>query len=196
MLKSRLLAGGTAAVLVATGAVAFAIPQGFSIHRANQNEIAASLGGQGSLNRAVSAVEELTHGRVVEIHYENGAAAGHFVATVSQNGATSHAMVNLATGQVAVVDQSQEPARTFDIKRKSDPEVVTIGAKVALSDAIANAEQASRGVAISARTTRSGDGFMVAHDVDTVKGDLVRPVLVDAKTGLVIQDNQAFAGEP
>jgi len=196
MLKTHFLAGGAAMVLMASAAVALAIPQSFYVHRANPNEIAASLGGQGSLNRAVSAVEELTHGRVLEIHFENGSGAGHYNATVSRNGVMEHALVNLSAGQVAIVDQAQEPTRTFDFKKKSDAEVIVVGAKVALSDAIANAEQSSRGVAVSARTTRSGDGYMVAHDIETVKADMVHPVLVDAKTGMVIQNAQAFGSQP
>ena len=44
--------------------------------------------------------------------------------------------------------------------------------------------------------TKADDGNMVAHDIETVKGDMVHPVLIDAKTSLVIRDPQAFEALP
>lgn len=196
MSKSYLLAGGAALLLLASAAVAVAVPKSFHIRPANSVDIAAAKAGEGSLNHAISAVEELTGGHVLEIHFEGGNGAGYYDATVTRSGTVDHALVNLATKQVAVVNRAQEPARTFDFKEKADLEMVVRSSKVALRDAVASAEQSSRGVAVSARTTRSGDGYMVAHDVETVRGETVHPVLVDAKTGLVITDAQAFAGEP
>lgn len=194
--RSRLLAGGAALLLVVAAAGALALPKSFHVRHANQAELAAAQAGQGALNRAIAAAEELSGGRVIEIHYVGGDGAGRYEATLVRNGSVDHAMVNPATRQVAIVDQAQGSARTFEYKQRADAELVVTGAKVGLRDAVASAEQASRGVAIAADTTRSGDGFMVAHDIETVRADMVHPVLIDAKTGLVIADVQAFAGEP
>jgi uncharacterized membrane protein YkoI len=188
-----MFAGTAAIVLMVSAAAAFAVPRNFFARPANSVELAASKAGQGSLSRAIAAAENLTGGRVIEIHFDGANGAARYVATVSRNGSVDQALVNLATGQVAIIDQAQEPVRTFDYKAKAESEIVVRGSKIAISDAVASAEQHSRGVAISARTTRSGDGYMVAHDVETVRGEMLSPVLVDAKTGLVIQDNQAFA---
>jgi hypothetical protein len=196
MAKSHLLAGGAALLLLVSAAAAVAVPKSFQMHPANSVDIAAAKAGQGSLNHAIAAVEELTGGHVLEIHFETGNGAGYYDATITRNGTVDHALVNLKTKQVAVVDRAQEPARTFDFREKADMEMVVRASKVALRDAVSSAEQSSRGVAVSARTTRSGDGYMVAHDVETVRGETVHPVLVDAKTGLVIMDAQAFAEGP
>jgi uncharacterized membrane protein YkoI len=192
--RSRLFAGGAALLLSVAAAGAFAFPGSLHVHRASQTDLAAARGGQGSLNRAIAAAENLTGSKVIEIHYVGGDGPGHYEATLTRNGMFDHAVVNAATGQVALADQSRS-ARTFEYKQRAESELVVRGAKVGLKEAVANAEQASRGIAISAGTTRSGDGYMVAHDIETVRADLVRAFLVDAKTGQVIADPQAFAGE-
>jgi hypothetical protein len=196
MSKRYLLAGGAALLLMASAAVAVAVPKSFHTRPANPAEIDAAKAGQGSLGHAISAVEELTGGHVLEIHFETGNGAGHYDATVSRNGSIDHALVNLATKQVALVDGAQGSVRTFDFKAKADAELIVRSSKVALSDAVTSAELSGRGVAVAARTTHSGDGYMVAHDIETVRGSALQPILVDAKTGLVIQNPQAFAGEP
>jgi len=193
MQKSRLFAGAAAMAVMVTAVATFAVPKSFLSRPANAIELTAAMSGQGSLNRAIAAAENLTGGHVIEIHFEGGNGAGRYAATVSRNGTLDQALINLASGQVAIVDQAQEPVRTFDFKEKAEAELVVRGSKIAIRDAVANAEQESRGVAISARTTRSGDGYMVAHDIETVRANMVKPVLVDAKTGLVIQNSQAFS---
>lgn len=195
MSKTRILASGAAVLFLTTAVAAFAVPKGFHPRHASPADLAAAQAGQGSLNRAISTVESLTGGQVLAIHFETNNGSGVYDATISRNGAVSHALMNAATKQVALVDQGQGSARTFDFREKADAELVVRASKVALHDAIANAEQSSRGIAVAARTARSGDGYMVAHDVDTVRGDMVRPVLIDAKTGLVIQNVQAFEGD-
>lgn len=196
MSKSHLLASGAAFLLFVSGAAALALPGAFRPHPARAVDMAAAEAGRGSLNRAISAVEKLTGGRVIEIHFESGDGAGHYDATVTRNGTVDHALVNLSTRRVSVVDRSREPVRTFDFKEKADAELIVRSSKVPLRDAVATAEQASRGVAVSARTTRSGDGYMVADDIDTVRGETVHPVFVDVETGLVIADPQAFVTGP
>lgn len=195
MFNARLIAG-TAALLLASAGGALAVPHIFQSHRASQAELTAAQAGAGSLNRAIAAVEGLTGGHVVEIHFDTSNGAGLYDAIVAHDGALDHALVNLKTRQVAMVDQARNPVRTFDFREKAAVELIVRSSKVGLTSAVADAEQASRGVAIAARTTRSQDGYMVAHDVETVRGDMVRPVLVDAKTGLVIGDPQAFAAQP
>ena len=194
MLKTSLFASAAASLFLVTAAVA--VPLNFATHRASAIDRAGFAAGQGSLNRAISTVEELTGGRVLEIRFDGSESLKHYDALVARNGKVDHALVNLTTKQVAFVDPSQDSGRTFDYKAKANDEVVVRASRVALRDAVANAEQSSRGVAVSARTTRSGDGYMVAHDIETVRGDMVHATLVDAKTGLVIGDAQAFAGEP
>jgi uncharacterized membrane protein YkoI len=195
MINTRLFAT-TAAFLLASAGGALAVPHIFHSHAATQAELAAAQAGAGSLNRAIAAVEGLTGGHVVEIHFDEGSGAGFYDATVAHDGTLDHAVVNLKTKQVAMVDQAHNPVRTFDFRDRTTAEMVVRSSKVGLSNAVADAEQASRGVAIAARTTRSQDGYMLAHDIETVKGDMVRPVLIDAKTGLVIGDPQAFATQP
>jgi hypothetical protein len=195
MSNARFLAATATVLLAATATVAYAVPKSFYMHHASAADLAAAQAGRGSLNRAISAVETLTHGRVLEIR-PSADGVGRYDAVVSHDGTVDHALVNLTTGQVAVIDQGQQPARSFDFASKNRANIVVTGSKVSLSEAVADAEQTSRGVAVSATTTPSADGYIVAHDIQTVKADMVIPVLVDAKTGLVIADPQAFASQP
>jgi len=55
--------------------------------------------------------------------------------------------MNAATKQVAIVDPASRHARTFDYSGEADAELVVRASKVTLHDAIASAEQSSRGVA-------------------------------------------------
>jgi uncharacterized membrane protein YkoI len=196
MSKTRWLGSGAVVFLLVSGVTAFAVPRAIYPRPARTAELAAANAGQGSLNRAISAVEELTGGRVVEIHFDTANGAGHYEATIARNGTMDHAIVNLATRRVAILDQDQAPARTFEFRDKAGAEMIVRSSKVPLPDAVASAEQASRGVAIAAETTRSADGYMVVHDIETVRADAMVPVLVDAKTGQVIADPQPLVGGP
>ena len=95
-----------------------------------------------------------------------------------------------------MLDSAHNTVRTFEFREKDSAELIVRSSKVDLGSAVASAEQSSRGVAVAAKTTRSQDGGMVAHDIETVRGGMARPVLIDAKTGMEIADPQAFVGSP
>ena len=196
MSKIRTLAGGAAILVLATAAAVASVPMMFQTHRANSVELSAAAAGAGSLDSAIAAVERSTGGRVLEIHFEGGNGAGYYNATVARDGTVNHALFTLGTKQIAMVGDSGTPVRSFDYSEKAGAELIVRTSRVGLGSAVRSAEEASHGVAVAARTTRSQDGYMVAHDIETVKGDMVRPVLIDAKTGLVIGDRQAFAALP
>ena len=196
MPKIRMFAGSATMLVLASAVAVASVPRMFQTHRATGVELSAAAAGAGSLDSAIAAVERSTGGRVVEIHFEGGNGAAYYDATVARDGAVNHAFFTLNTKQIAVVSESGRPVRSFDYSEKAGAELVVRTSNVNLGSAVRSAEEASHGVAIAARTTRSHDGYMVAHDVETLKGDMVRPVLVDAKTGLVIGDRQAFAALP
>jgi len=70
MSKTRFLAGTAAALFLTSAVAAFALPKGFHPRHANPTDLAAAQAGQGSLNRTISTVEDLTGGHVLAIHFE------------------------------------------------------------------------------------------------------------------------------
>jgi hypothetical protein len=153
-------------------------------------------GEPGALAGAVTSIEGVSNGQVVEIRYNSVAGVPGYDVVLAKGSQISFLRFDKPTGGLVTLTDKTEPAWMLNWTARDDISLVR-NAKVKLPDAIRAAE-AARGnaPAVAAGMARSAAGAntaVKAYNVAIVKDGSQRRVAVDSESGEVIANPAMLA---
>lgn len=153
-------------------------------------------GDPGALPAAISAIESVTGGRVVEIRYNNVSGAPGFDVVVASGARVNFQRFTKPTEDLITFADKTEPSWMLKWPARKDVSLVRT-AKVSLPDAIRAAEAANGNApavaAGMAQSATDADTSVKAYNVALIKDGRLRRVAVDSETGMVIADPSVLA---
>jgi uncharacterized membrane protein YkoI len=157
-----------------------------------------SWGGDAStLTHMIQQIEATSGGRVVAIHYTTRGGEPGFRTVVAKDGGVTFVTASL-DGQTQEMSSAPVPDRMLKWKARSDVSHA-LQATVPLADAIRTAEDEGEGQAVAAGIASSASNptaDVQAYNVLINHDGYVHRIAVDIRTGQVIQNPRALAGEP
>jgi hypothetical protein len=154
-------------------------------------------GDAATLTRVIQQIEATSGGRVVDIHYITRGGAPGFRTVVAKDGGVTFVTASL-DGQTEDMSSAPVPDRMLKWKARSDVGHA-LQATVPLAAAIRTAEEEGEGPAVAAGIASSASNptaDVQAYNVLINHDGYVHRIAVDIRSGQVIQNPRALAGEP
>ena len=192
MLTKRTLGSAVAMSAILLGAAALADPQ-----VTERPESASALGTKDpstiALTDVTARIEAKTHGRVMDIRYQDWNGKGAYDAVVARGDQVSTVRMEARTGKMMRVASSQTPDWALNWEKRADIRSAK-KAMIPLSAAIRTAEDAAHAPAFEAGFAKplTPDSDVLAYNVELMLHGQPQLMAVDATTNEVIANPSAL----